>query len=763
MIKRILSFLIILSIAASIIVFPSFAASLTTEEKALNLKKISIFSEDDTKFPLSQKLTRYEAAVYAARLMGAEKTIKENSEIYRKTNFTDVPEYMWYAPYIGYCTSKGIISGVGNNMFKPNDYVTEKAFLIILLGSLGYKSGIDFNWNTVFMTSYSAGLVKQISYIGKTQDNTNFTRRDAVEILYNALSTKLRGTDYTTIDMLIESGVVDIKTAIDAGLIDSDVYDIKIDEIVPLNSQMLLLRFNKIIAEINEANIKIYETSNKNNVLSTQVLSIDQNEITLSTPVLKKDTDYTIELREITDASGYTTDMISGTFKGYDQNGIKSEFFRISRVESVSSKEIKIYFTHPVNLNAEYPGYYTIYRNGSEFIKGSFENIIIDCLETGDGVSLKLKNSFFNPGVPYSLKIDGDLISAYGTKLNEGMGETLDFYGSSNPHDSDISDELEVEDIFAIDRKTLEVHFNKELDAFYAKQFLNYAVYDSSNRKISINDVVLIEEGTFKNRGIILALSGTFERRSKYDLYINFLTDTTKAYTISQKRIPFTANYSTDTNIEIVDVEALNSRLVSVVFNKHLVSAYATNPEYFTVLNRSGSTYCKPLHVIYEPLKYPISRVLLLLPPDKQLSDKYEYRIEVSRNIRYNINSTPSTNMTYKFDGSSLNYSAPEIVDAVIIGENTIKVSFNGNITETSPNLSVNNYTLEYNEGYYIIKKVPLSVTYIDAETLILRFDDIDFYKNYTLKWNKIADVFGLYDTSIMSGSGSISVRMGDK
>ena len=39
MIKRILSFLIILSIAASIIVFPSFAASLTTEEKALNLKK----------------------------------------------------------------------------------------------------------------------------------------------------------------------------------------------------------------------------------------------------------------------------------------------------------------------------------------------------------------------------------------------------------------------------------------------------------------------------------------------------------------------------------------------------------------------------------------------------------------------------------------------------------------------------------------------------------------------------------------------------
>ena len=85
--------------------------------------------------------------------------------------------------------------------------------------------------------------------------------------------------------------------------------------------------------------------------------------------------------------------MISGTFKGYDQNGIKSEFFRISRVESVSSKEIKIYFTHPVNLNAEYPGYYTIYRNGSEFIKGSFENIIIDCLETGDGVSLKLKTA----------------------------------------------------------------------------------------------------------------------------------------------------------------------------------------------------------------------------------------------------------------------------------------------------------------------------------------------------------------------------------
>lgn len=50
------------------------------------------------------------------------------------TPFDDVPENAWYAPYVSYALSNGIISNADN--FRPNDTVTRAEVAKILIGVL---------------------------------------------------------------------------------------------------------------------------------------------------------------------------------------------------------------------------------------------------------------------------------------------------------------------------------------------------------------------------------------------------------------------------------------------------------------------------------------------------------------------------------------------------------------------------------------------------------------------------------------------------
>lgn len=764
MLKRWISLLIILSVLFSMTIIPSAASEPTVQEKAQHLKNLSFFSYDNQDVFLNQKVMRAEAAFYATKLLGVADYIGENPSLYINTTFEDVSTTMWYAPYIGYCTSKGILSGVGNNLFKPEDYVTEKAFLVILLGALGYKSGIDFNWNNIYTTAFACGLVTDVNYLVKTADNTNFTRSDAVTILYSALKAKINGTDTTVIDSLVESNDISLQDAVTAGLIDKSVLNVELESITPLSSQSVLLKFNKNISELDEDKITIYETENTKKELEVSILSVINNEVILGTSSQKKERQYTLEIEDITSVDGYTTEKISKTFSGYVVTKLEADFFRIARAEAVSSREIYVYFTHPVNANAEYPPYYTLAKDGSTIVSGNFINMNVKSFSNGEGVSLQLNNTTLQPGNTYTLNISGDLVSAYGTRLNEGQDESVTFYALSSSTSSSDSDGLNVDDIFALDNRTIEVRFSKEVDSFFAKQFLNYVVYTPKNKTIQVNNVTLIEDGEYKNRALRIGIGENLDKKAKdYELYINFLTDSTKTSSIVQGRYKFSGDHPDSSDLQILDVEAINNRLVSVLLDKPLVADKAVNPEYYTIYTEKGSTYCKPIQVVHLSHDNLLSEVLLLLPANKTLSEDTDYEVEISRYLPFNIDSISKRGDKETFEGTDTAYESAKIADAVIVGENTIRADFSTDITETVPNISISNYTLEYTEGIYTVKKVPLSVTFIDSRTVILRFNDLDYDTPYILKWNNIADLFGAKAADNTSTSGSVNVRMGVK
>lgn len=50
----------------------------------------------------------------------------------RASTFTDVPENQWFAPYIAWASTEGIVNGVGDNRFAPNDAVDRQQFATML-------------------------------------------------------------------------------------------------------------------------------------------------------------------------------------------------------------------------------------------------------------------------------------------------------------------------------------------------------------------------------------------------------------------------------------------------------------------------------------------------------------------------------------------------------------------------------------------------------------------------------------------------------
>lgn len=58
-----------------------------------------------------------------------------------KTDFSDVVEGAWYTTAIGWANEKGIVKGMGGNMFMPDEFVTREQMVTMLYRYQEYKKG----------------------------------------------------------------------------------------------------------------------------------------------------------------------------------------------------------------------------------------------------------------------------------------------------------------------------------------------------------------------------------------------------------------------------------------------------------------------------------------------------------------------------------------------------------------------------------------------------------------------------------------------
>lgn len=751
--KKFILILLIISVFFSI---PVYAAeeSADLKAKADTLSILGILKGDGNSYNLSGSLKKCEAATFITRLIGKTDLIENNPDQYRNTIFSDVPPNQWYAPYVGYCYQNGIITGY-NGLFEPQTEISEKSFLSAVIRAMGYVYGSDFTWTDVYQTAYNIGLVTDESYIARVDDNVNYTRGDVISVLYNALKLKKKDSDTTMIEDLINSNIVSRETVIASGF-PFDVLPAEILEVKAVNEKNVTVLFNEDIKSIPSAGIQIYDASNSSNKLTVKVTSITGKQAVLETSEQVADKDYILDISYVEDKTGNISGRLTASFTGFRNPVLASDFFRISKVEVVNSRVINLYFTHPLISSSEIPTYYELFENGYSFVTGSSQSLTVRRLNSSDtGVTIFLKEKALNEGMNYELKVNGSLTSLYGVRLNEEAGDSIKFTGSGKEYD-----DLKVVNVYALSSNKVAVEFNSEVDPVFAQKFLNYTIIAPDNSQIAVNKAVVGGDGDKYGKVVTLNLLSALDKSKQYTLRLEYIPDIFRLSALEESTYTFLGTYPDKPELKLDFALALDKGTVWVAFKQPMDPTVASvNSLYLITGVTNPGFYAVPVKVQYiENGTQYIAK--LYLPSDKLLSGSNKYTVSVMSTIQDRNGNNFSRNAEATFNGTDTDIQKIGISDAVIISKDTIKLVFNKEVANDIMNIQPSNYTLESNESGVTVTRNPMFVSLIDNNTMILKFDSLDYSSKYTLRYNTLKDITGASITP-NSTENFIEVRMG--
>jgi hypothetical protein len=736
-------------------ILPINGIAQTIDEKANALNQLNILAGSAANFNLSEKLSRAHAAAFIVRLTGKENHVNKYADIYNITSFPDVDPTQWYAKYVGYCAKEKIIVGTSSGKYEPTGYISEKGFLRLILSALGYVYNEDYPLEQVYTRAYSLGIVTDPSYFNRTEDDTNYTRGQAVDALYNALKVINKNTGKEMFYSLIEDGAITREAAVKAGLIvDSTITDI--EEIKALDFNKVYIKLNENIKPISDENIIMHEYGEDDDLIECNLVSFEGNELEIYTPNQHADKQYVIKLLNVEDEEGIITDELIGMFTGYvfEIEDVESDYFRIRSIEAINEKSIKVLFTHPVNVNSELANRYRIYEDNKLFADGESGDITVRINSLSDGVLLSLNQKVFQDNKIYTLKIDGELTSAYGVRLNDGEDDSMRFVSSSK-----VPEAFALERIRTFDSKTLLLYFNKEINPVLAGQKYGFLITDEKGKPVEIEKTVVDTFNGNSGDTMFINIKDTFEKKGNYSLTIYILSDAARQEYIIEKTYSFTADYKSTNELKISGVKVLDNQTIEVTFSMPLDANTALNTDLYTIVGIDISYRENPEKVFYDT-NVDENKVTLYLSNSDKLQKKEDYYVSVDSDMRYYIGNTIGRELRKGFDGTSIDVKAPKIDDAVTISSDAVKLTFDRGIALDAPNILTNNYVLEYSVFGIQQRKAPLSVIYINAKTVILKFDSLEVDEDATIKiqYNKLKDYSGFEGTA-----GEAKVRIGQK
>jgi hypothetical protein len=173
-------------------------------EAAHRLKDLGLFQGVGTNpdgginFDLARAPSRTEVLVMLIRLLGKENEAMNDDW---KHPFTDVPG--WADKFVGYAYEKGLTKGVSLTEFGTGT-ASVQMYLTFVLRALGYTDGPGgtFTWDAPERFAQGVGILPEGVYM------EDFRRADMVLISEAALYARLKDSDITLLDKLIEDGAV---------------------------------------------------------------------------------------------------------------------------------------------------------------------------------------------------------------------------------------------------------------------------------------------------------------------------------------------------------------------------------------------------------------------------------------------------------------------------------------------------------------------------------------------------------------------------
>ncbi len=182
-------------------IVPAAAYTVKQQNTADALNELGLFQGmgPAVGYALDQNLTRAQGITLLVRMIGKEAEALEGT--YR-TPFVDVPA--WAAGYVGYAYTNAITNGMGPDKFGSDVQLNDYMFLTLVLRALGYSDAgenAQFTWNDPYELAKKVGLIDIAAADG------SFTRGDAVDVFWKAMSAEIVGKNMTLAQSLIEQGI----------------------------------------------------------------------------------------------------------------------------------------------------------------------------------------------------------------------------------------------------------------------------------------------------------------------------------------------------------------------------------------------------------------------------------------------------------------------------------------------------------------------------------------------------------------------------
>lgn len=197
--KKTICIILCLFVAVSAVMVPACAQNDASRNAADALYQLKLFLGYGNSYGLEDPLTRNQGIVLLVRMLGREQQAQKENNAFP---FTDVADFA--AAHVGYAYKNKLANGYSETRFGGDDPLTDQQFYALALRALGFSDSgddPDFTYEKSRETAYELGIAESAEKI------VTFTRGDVVKVFWNALGTKMQGSDETLADHLMKQGV----------------------------------------------------------------------------------------------------------------------------------------------------------------------------------------------------------------------------------------------------------------------------------------------------------------------------------------------------------------------------------------------------------------------------------------------------------------------------------------------------------------------------------------------------------------------------
>lgn len=681
--RKILAVLMAIALmAASIPGIAVQADSIGKEAQAC--KELGILIGADASGVTSQYLattpTRIQAFIIVLRLKGL---YAEATEFEGRDNFVDAASAGWAKNYMAYAKSHPELGwgGYPDGTFAPADKISGQAFYKVMLETLGYRQGLDFEYSETFEFAEKIGLVKDADTMKKMK---SFNVNDIAKGIYSALNTKPEGSDKKLISVMVEDNIITAEKAVAAGFT-LDTKEAKVVRFNAVSNTRLEVEFDTDIM-LQKGDIEITELDGDSRL---SVLEVDSHGKTagITTTEAKPFNAYEISINTLVPTNKMVIKGYKHKYVAMPKDSTKPE----AKHELLGRNEISVTFSEEVDRSsAENLANYDIEHN-----------VLILSAELGaSGKTVLLKTTDMSPNNFYRLTVK-NVTDISGNKMTE---YTALFEGAKNDTKGP-----SIVSVKSENNTTTIVTFSKMLDRESAEDIRNYSI----DKGISI-----IEAELDDTRKQVILTTSVQEPGTAYNLTVQDVEDTW-GNVMYKKDYRFVGDNSKLT----ATVLAVSNNEVMVSFNKAVDRATAEDTNSYSIDKKLK---------VEEAILNSDGKTVTLITSDQVLRELYTITISGVIDLWGNKISTS----TAKFGGMPVNDK--ELTYSVKSNGSSLIVTYSKRVDKESAE-NVFNYQLDKALGY----AAKATLDEADGRTVTLVTAEHKNGQVYTITIKDVKDVSG--------------------